>query len=171
MKELFVGPSIIYYLVSRLKEKYPHKQIGKTIIQKLMYLLEINTNEDYDYTMYHYGPYSSEVGEYINQGEILGMLNIDWIPNQGYFITPLEKDNLEFYVEIDSDKKRKIDELVDKFGNYSANELSIIATALYVKNNFNVKNDEELVNAVLSVKPKYKKEWIRELLKKAEIIG
>jgi len=74
MKEMLKGPAIIYYLVKQLKEKYPDKQVGKTVIQKLMYLFESKSNGDFEFTMYHYGPYSSKVGEYVNIAEVLGLI-------------------------------------------------------------------------------------------------
>jgi len=168
MKEMLKGPAIIYYLVKQLKEKYPDKQVGKTVIQKLMYLFESKSNGDFEFTMYHYGPYSSKVGEYVNIAEVLGLIKTEWKPEKGYSIKP--SDSADFSDEITSDEKKIIDELVNKYGAFSAVELSIIATAFYVKNNFEVNDAHQIVKTVLSLKPNNRKEWVENILRNAGVI-
>lgn len=47
-----------------------------------------------------------------------------------------------------------------RFGDYSAVELSIIATGYYVKKNFEYGDKKELVETVSSLKSEYEKNWI-----------
>lgn len=166
MKEILKYPVIIYYLVKKLKERNPEKQIGKTVLQKMMYLFEGRSNSDLGFTMYHYGPYSSEVEDYINLAEVLGLIKVDWKPEKGYFIEPNEPLNLPS--EVTSSEKEMIDNLVNKYGDFSAIELSIIATAIYIKDNFGI-GDNEIIDTVLSLKPN-KREWVEGILKKAGFI-
>ncbi len=99
-----------------------------------MYIFEINSEEDFDYTMYHYGPYSSKVEDFVNIAEALGLLKIEWIPDKGYSINPLNKSS-NLLIKIEKEEKRKIEKIVEKFGEFNVNELFIITTALYIKNN------------------------------------
>jgi len=168
MKELLKELSIIYYIVKKLKEKYPSKQVGKVIIQKLMYLFENQVNKDYEFTMYHYGPHSAKVGKYINLAEALELIIIGWDPEKGYLININE--SAELPAEIAFNEKDIIDQLVDKYGAFSAAELSIIATALYIKNNFGITDSSRLIDTVLSLKPNNQKGWIKDVLRKANII-
>jgi len=168
MKEILKGPSLVYNLVKKLKEKYPEKQIGKTVIQKLMYLIETKSDLDLGYTLYHYGPYSSMVNEYITLAETLGFVSVRWDYEKGYFIDPL-KPNEDLLVDIE--EKNSIKVIVDNYGNFTANELSIMTTALYIKNRFGVESPENIISAVLQAKPKNKKEWIEKILIKGGIVG
>lgn len=163
------GPSLVYYLVKLLKEKHPEKQIGKTIIQKLLLLVETRSDLDFDYTLYHYGPYSSQIGEYISLAEILGFINVTWNPKKGYFIEPIQP-NKGLLLEVE-DLQNLLKEIVDNYGKFTANELSIIATAIYIKNKFGIKSPEELINIVLQIKPKNKRDWIKDILIKGKVIN
>jgi len=167
--DVLKGPALVYYLIKTIIKEQPDKQIGKTIIQKMMYLLEKKQGRDFGYTMYHYGPYSSQITEYLNLIESLDAINVEWRSEKGYFITPKENTTLE---KILSEKEKKdIEEIVRKFKQFSATELSIIATALYVKENFGVEKSTELIETVLSLKPKNDKGWIKKVLSKGGIIN
>jgi len=169
MRELLREPSLVYFLVKKLKEKYPKKQIGKTIIQKLLFLMETKSDLDFGYTLYHYGPYSSQVGGYINLAETLGFIKIKWNPEIGYLIKPLQPDkNLLF--DIEEDLNNLLETIVDDYGKFNTSELSIIATAVYIKNKVSIMSLEELVDAVHRIKPRYSKEDIRNVLIKGKVI-
>lgn len=169
MKEMLKGPSLMYYLVKKLKEKYPNKQIGKTIIQKLLFLLETRSDLDFDYTLYHHGPYSSQIGEYIDLAEALDFISIRWDSKKGYFIEPFKPDeNLLYDIK---DLQNLIKEIVEDYGKFTANELSIIATAIYIKNKFNIKSSEELINTVWQAKPNNRKDWIEKILMEGKVIN
>ena len=169
MKEMLKGPSLVYHLVKRFKEKYPEKQIGKTIIQKLLFLMETASELDFGYTMYHYGPYSSQVGEYIGLAENLGFISVKWNSNKGYFIEPLQPDE-NLLLDI-GNLHDLLDEIVGNYGQFTANKLSIIATAAYIKNKFGIESLEELIDAVLRIKPNNSREWIKDVLLEGKVIN
>ena len=87
-ENIFHNPTLISYVIKNIKETYPEKQISKTIIQKLFYLLSRKDVVDFNYSLYHYGPYSSEVSNELNFAEEIDFILIDWIPEKGYFISP-----------------------------------------------------------------------------------
>ena len=171
MKEMLQGPILVFHLVKMIKEKYPNKQVGKTVIQKLMYLFETRSHEDFDYTMYHYGPYSSKVGGYINRAEALGLIDVKWIPKKGYFIEPNKKGMDKLPIQIEEEKLRQLETVIDEFGGFTANELSIISTTIYVKNNFGISDPQKIIETVLSLKPNNQMEWIKQLLERAGIFN
>jgi len=165
---VFKKPAVISFLVKKLNEKYPHKQIGKTIVQKMIYLLTREKFVDYQYSMYHYGPYSSEVASDLSLCEALGMLRIDWVENKGYFITA--GDNERYEGLLNEEDKNKIETIVDKYGIFDAKEISIIATALYIKENVETASDNELVKIIVSLKPECEAGLIREILVRGGVI-
>ena len=161
------GVAMVSHSVKKLSEKYPDSQIGKTIVQKIMYMLTREGVIDFNYSMYHYGPYSSQVSSEINFAENIGAVEIDWISDKGYFIKP-KSDELEGVLS--EDDKQAIDRVIDKYGRFNAIEISIIATALFVEDNFEVNDTEELVRVVTSLKPQYSNR-IKNILKEGGVIS
>src|SRR3989338_2893888 len=95
-KEIFKGPAIITYLVKRLEEEHPTKQIGKTILQKLIFLFlrDIKNSQislDYKYSIYYYGPYSSELSADLNFAQDINFIRVEWASKLGYYIKLKEK--------------------------------------------------------------------------------
>ncbi|MEM2742201.1 MAG: DUF4065 domain-containing protein [Nitrososphaeria archaeon] len=166
---IFKGLAVISFLVKKMSEKYPSKQIGKTIIQKMMYLIKREGIVDYTYSMYHYGPYSSEVSSELNLCEALDILAINWDPNKGYIIS--RKEN-KYEKELSKKDKKKIEKIVDKYGRFNAKELSIIASAFFLKDEIgNISSNEELVKIIASLKPDYDEGFIRNILEKSGVIS
>jgi len=161
------GVAMVSHSVKKLSERYPDSQIGKTIVQKTMYMLTREGVIDFNYSMYHYGPYSAQVSSEINFAENIGAVEIDWISDKGYFIKP-KSDELEEVLS--EDDKQVIDRVIDKYGRFNAIELSIIATALFVEDNFEVNDTEELVRVVTSLKPQYSNR-IKNLLREGGVIS
>jgi len=152
MREILRDVNIIHYLVKRLKEKYPHKQIGKTIIQRLMYLFENQTNRDLRFTMYHYGVHSSFVGDCINLAEALGLIAVRWDYKRGYLISACER-KLGENEALPSSDREIMDKLIDRYGAVSNAELFAITSALYILNNFEITNFSDLIRGIYSLKP------------------
>jgi len=169
MKEMLQGPILVFHLVKVIKEKYPNKQVGKTVIQKLMYLFETRSHEDFDYTMYHYGPYSSKVGGYINKAEALGLIDVKWIPEKGYFIEPNKKGMDKLPIQIEEEKLRQLKTVIDEFGEFNADELVMISTAVCLKNSFDMEDPQAIIETVLSLKPNKQLDWTKQLLEKAGV--
>jgi len=167
-ESMFRNSGLIGYLVKRLKEKYPSKQIGKTVIQKMMYLLSRSDVANFGFSMYHYGPYSSEVSGELNFAERNGIVDISWKDAEGYYINPTERvQNFEYLLS--DGEKRVVDDLVARFGRFKAVDLSLIATALYLKDNFDVE-DDRLVEAVHNAKKKYPPKYIKSILEGSVIL-
>lgn len=167
-ESLFKHPALIGYLVRKIREKYPRTQVGKTMIQKMIYFLVRMRTADFAYSLYHYGPYSFEVAEELNFAEQSGIIKSEWVVDKGYFIEPTSGLD-RFNDLLEPNEKAAIRNLVDKFGDLTAIQLSIIATAFFLKDNFSVPN-ERLAEVVKSIKPMHRIDFIKKALKKAEIV-
>lgn len=153
--------NIIRYLDQKMKEKDSDKQVGKTVIQKMIYLLTTRVESvDFDYEMYHYGPFSREISRGLNKAADLGLVEIEWKHNQGYFIKPTSEVES---TDVSSKIKKEIDEIVEKYHAFTAVDLSIIATGIYVKQH-SEKLGKALIEIVSSLKSKYSKTRIKQLL-------
>jgi uncharacterized protein YwgA len=154
--KLYVLKRIIDYFHS----KESPKEIGRTKIQKLMFLINQNFNLGLEFTLYHYGPYSYEVADMIEFAVNEGFITEEWNGAVGYRILPTDKlQELEpeegFTVNIES--------IISQFENYSVKDLSIIATGLLVKQQSGIVK-EQIPKRVQELKPKHKLKEIEELL-------
>ena len=148
--------AIFAYLVLRLNEKTD--QVGKTTIQKMIYFLKKMGLVEYEYTLYHYGPYSFEVESEVEQLESSGVLSISWNPDRGYFIRLAEGYSV---TELEEGVRGVIDSLVEKFGHKKAKELSLIATVLHFYGRL---PEDRIIEVVKSLKPQFSEAEIRDAL-------
>lgn len=158
-KSVFKGVGIICYLVKKLQGVSP--QVGKTVIHKLMYILERKGVGKYNYTLYHYGPYSNKVESLLNYAEFLRVVDVEWKIGRGYFIKP-SVNREHFEKSVSEDEKKLINDIVTKVGSFTAKNLSLLSTILYVESQGNISNDEELINVVRSIKPLFSEEEVKE---------
>ncbi|MBE0448575.1 MAG: DUF4065 domain-containing protein [Actinobacteria bacterium] len=168
-ESIFKNPAIIAYLVKRLHEVHPGKQAGKTFVQKMLYLLSREGVVGFNYSMYHYGPYSSGADAELNFAENRGLINIKWVDGAGYFTeTTPELDKFEKLIQ--DNEKSAIDRVIERYGDFNAVDLSLIATAYFMKDNFDTP-DTELANAIHNLKPKYTAGYIQNVLEKGGIMA
>ncbi len=168
MRNLLKGPALVYCIVRNLYDKYPENQIGKTKIQKLMYLCGRKLGIDFEYSLFHYGPYSQKVTEFLNISNELESIKMQWDPKKGYFIKPDKEVGLERY--LNDDEVEIIEKVIDEYGEFTATKLSIIATALFVKEVFGEQDWSAIIDIVSSIKNEYTKDWIVEVLKTARLV-
>jgi uncharacterized protein YwgA len=162
----FRYPAILGYLVKELLEKYPKVQIGKTKIQKLIFLLNREHIVDLDYSMHYYGPYSSQLSNELNFAESTQIIQSQWREDKGFFLKkgPNEK---RFENLITEDEKNQINQIASEFGKFSAKELTIIATYHFLEDTQESIND--LVEEIHKMK-NYPEPYIEQVLKEARII-
>jgi uncharacterized protein YwgA len=165
MSEATIGDAAkLVYLVDRLEDVSP--QAGKTVVQKMMFLLDKKGVVNYDYSLYHYGPYSPAVESDLNYVEFLDGVEIHWIKNEGYFITP-GSSAASLEESLSDEEKGAIDGVVKNFGKMMAKDLSLLATVLYFWDRFEGDSDR-LTTAVKSVKPQYSERDIGKKIKLLE---
>jgi len=147
------------YLVENLEKC--REQTGKTVIQKLMFLLARALKEDFDFRFHYYGPYSSYIDNELNNASFLQLVAIKWDDNRGYFISASEKASA-FTENLSDEEKTEIEKLTEKYGELSANDLSIISTAYYLMEHYNL-SGEKIIQEVGRLKS-YDEKRIQELL-------
>lgn len=167
-ESIFKNPALVGYLVKRAGEEYPGKQIGKTIIQQMMYLLARRNEVNFDHSMHHYGPYSAQVSYELNFAENSDIVQIKWVNDKGYFIKTTPK--LKNFASLIADgEKHAIDDIVKKFGEFNAIDLSIITTAFFLKDNFGV-HETKLAGVVHQVKQSHSLQYIENVLNKSGVL-
>lgn len=162
--------------ISYEMEKKDYK-LGKTGVQKLIYLLKsiYNIPIDYSYELYIYGPYSSEIAgdlEYLDSANVLDISFEDYGGYRGYNIVTDEEINkiLEKGKSEIKKYKDKISKVVEKFGDKNARELELVGTLVYLKFEEKV-SDEDLMDRITDIKPHFSDEEIEEGMAEMTKVG
>jgi hypothetical protein len=171
MDELPKVSKLIYILIKELSEQYPDTQISKTVVQRIMYLIEKELKLDLGFSMYHYGPHSAQVSYCIDFIEELGLIDVSWDIQKGYSITIKENKKANDAIKdmLTQTEKSVIKEVVRKYGSLEPVKLFMVTTALFVRDEFGVKAGEQLIETVKSLKPEYSDDYIKTALKEVGI--
>jgi len=165
-EKYFKTEARLTYLVTKLAQCRQIKT-GKTVIQKLMFLLGRELGEDFSYYYHYYGPYSSYIDDELKNASLLNFIKIAWFDNEGYSISPGEKAST-FIDRLPQNEKTEIDKLTNKYGLLSAKNLAIIATAYYLKDKYDFAGDE-LISKVGKLKSCSEKD-VQEILGANEVL-
>lgn len=167
-------------LLPVLAEQAPARHIGRTALMKYMYFLQTVRGMPlgYNFTMYSYGPFDSDVLADLSSGEVLNVVNVtpvEFSGGYGYRITPgpraeFAKGNADRFL---MDHKGDIDWLFSIFGRLNSAELELTSTIVYVDREFAKKRElvsiAQIAARVNDIKPHFTLKEIRgfveELLK------
>jgi len=156
--------AIIRYLVDKLGD------VGKTRMQKIIYFLQyaFGVPLDYVYTMYYFGPFSEELNNDLLDMKLQDYLDIKPSPDgYGYHVRP----GNEVIASVDDAIKPyagRLDECVDKFGDFPALYLELLGTLYFVKHSEDELTKEEIIKKVKKLKTKFDTSVIEEYYEKLE---
>lgn len=149
-----------YGLIAEIVERFnaANIRLGKTALQKMIFLLQrsFGVDCDYSYTLYTYGPYSADVARDLDvvAGLSGALVNYDF-KSAGYAIHPgpASADLRERAAAFLGDIGPKLDQLVADFGGFSAKDLELRSTVLYLSKHG--QDRSELIKQVHEVKPHF----------------
>ncbi len=100
--------------------------IGKTRLQKSAYFLESKGGSRiFDFSYYHYGPYSEDLSDSIDDAHALRLVDLDWKNSQAGTRYAIFRSQVSSADEPQDHQRRKI---LNILGQYSAVELELAAT-------------------------------------------
>ncbi len=150
---------LIADLAVKLKDVSP--QLGKTVMQKMVYILQevYGVPCDYDYILYNYGPYSGVLAEDLVFFESLEGVSINWGRNMGYEILPGAKAGhfIKRAHEFIEKYEHQINTAIENFGTMTAREIELQSTIIYVSK----ENGTNLEQRIKEIKPHFSVEEIR----------
>lgn len=159
-------------LISKIVELRP--SLGKTAMMKFIFILQqvYKVPLGYDYEIYTYGPYSSEVMEDIQLASDYNAISINTVRfpsgHLGYELKPTEKtksivEKEQNFVQNHNDS---ISAVVRLFGHKTAKELELSSTIIYMYSNYchNEWDNSiyEIAQSVKNIKPHFDIELIKE---------
>jgi len=138
-------------------------QFSKTKLQKLIFLLQEIYGVDcgYDFNFYIYGPFCSQLDADLSILDYWGGVKINPV-EFGYDISIGERNEVlrEKARDFLSENSDNIERLVNKFGGYTAKDLELISTIIYVMHTEKDTSKDDLLQIVQSIKPRFSKEEI-----------
>lgn len=156
-------------LARKLEGKSP--QFGKTVFVKLAYLLQevYKVPLGYRFSLYTYGPYSSEVLADLDRARFRGQVKVDYIgEDAGFAITEgLSIGDLGSGIKPLMAYEDAIDRMVESFGHYNARNLELRTTIAYLWNMLEVSDEtsaDKLVDEVLQLKPQFNEVEIKKAI-------
>ena len=163
---------IIAELAVKLKDISP--QFGKTVLQKMIYILQevYEIPCDYEFVLYNYGPYSGDLAKDLSFFASMDGVKVDWSQNLGYKILPAAKTDhfrqraQEFLNKYDV----KIDEAIDIFGRMNAKELELRSTIIYVFKESPMDN-KSMISRVKEIKPHFTEDEIESAIEQLAAIN
>ena len=159
-------------LLPVLAERAPAGHIGRTALMKYMYFLQIvrGVPLGYNFSMYSYGPFDSDVLADLSSAETLNIVDVDPVEfsgGYGYRITAgsrgdtAKQNASQFLFRHEED----IEWLFTIFGSLNSAELELTSTIVYVDREF-AKNRQrvsvsDVAERVNEIKPHFTREHVR----------
>jgi len=147
---------IIAELASRLKDVSP--QFGKTVLQKLVFILQevYKVPCEYEYILYNYGPYSGDLAEDLSFFASMDGVSVQWNQGFGFKILPAGKtdhfrERAQNFLTTYNDA---IEKVINNFGRMTAKELELRSTIIYVNKETSMAKDN-LIKRVKEIKPHF----------------
>ncbi|HEY6343099.1 MAG TPA: hypothetical protein VIY49_16515 [Bryobacteraceae bacterium] len=173
MSEFLEVPHDRYALIADVVRRFDdaHYRLGKTALQKIVFLLQRSLWVDigYRYTLYTYGPFCADVARDLDAVEAFGGARISndtgfggYQIHAGPTNDEIRGQSSEFLQKISG----ALDRLVADFGGLNAKELELRSTLLYLMGP--ELSREELVQQVHDVKPHFSSAVIRAALQELE---
>lgn len=152
--------AVVGDLVQRLQGR---SELGKTKLQKLVFLMEELENLDLNYRFhfYNYGPFSNALAGDVGYLEEVGLLSVDFDKVGGSFQIAPNADTPKLVEKGENFLQQKaaiISKIVDAFGSKSARELELASTIVYVSKrdpDYEKGDHGRLVSVTKALKPKY----------------
>ena len=165
-----------YALIAEIIRRYDAQRItiGKTALQKMIFLLQrvFGVDCDYTYTLYTYGPYCAEVAGDLDIVEGFRGAEVTHDASfGGYEIRPgpAASDLIQRGSDFVTHVSGALDKLIGDYGRATAKELELRSTIVYLSRP--EVGEQELVDRVHNVKPHFSKTQIEAARRELEEKG
>jgi len=159
----------IFQRLGLLAELSRRARLGRTALMKLLFFLQESKGVplNYQFSLYSYGPFDSDVLADISTAERLNVLKSSTVyypSGTGYEYSPgSEVESVEElaggFIAL---HKESIDWVLDHFAGKKAGELELLSTILFVAKYHNPKTVAKLIEQVELIKPHFSQEQIQK---------
>jgi hypothetical protein len=167
-KELKMPSEMIFQRLGVLAELVVKAHLGRTAIMKILFFLQESRGVplNYQFSLYSYGPFDSDVLADISSAERLNVLKsttVYYPSGIGYeYSLGSDAESIEELTEdFVTTHTKDIKWALDNFSRRTAADLELLSTILYIAKYQNPKTVNKLIDQVEVVKPHFSQERIR----------
>lgn len=168
-------------LISKIVSERP--SLGKTAMMKFIFILQqvYKVPLGYDYEIYTYGPYSSDVMEDIQLAADFNAISMNTVAyptgHSGYELKTTNKtskiiEQEQEFIDLYSDPILKV---ISLFGDKTAKELELSSTIIYIYSNYTHNKFDNSINEVTKcvkkIKPHFEIDLIKDEYKNLNKLG
>jgi len=154
-------------------------KLGRTAMMKLLYFLQELRSVDlgYNFTLYTYGPFDSDVLEDLSYASALGVLRSQVVHYSGGYGYDIEPGDCAENIAADFEREHQedVDWTLKHFGSRGAAGLELDSTLVFVDREAQEAgigiSDHDLVDRVKAIKPRFEKTEIEERLSFLRSLG
>ena len=135
---------------------------GKIQLQKLIYFLQeaFGLPTEYVFRMHHYGPYSEDLDTDMTRLKVTGYVSIDPdLDGYGFHVKPVDVPD-QNWESLVAPYGKQINQVLKLFGDRPASELELAATIHFVDHLLKEASHEQVIETVISLKPKFNRAYI-----------
>jgi uncharacterized protein YwgA len=147
-----------------------NSNMGKTAVMKVIFMLQQvkGMSLGYDFSIYTYGPYSSDVTEDVDDLISIGLIKSTMYPYHSYIgyelnIAEKGKSHIE---KLSTTDEKAVADILDFIKGKSAKDLELYSTIVYVDNlytkNLWKKDTNSIIKKVKEIKPHFEEVVISE---------
>ena len=152
------------FVVSEMEREFPNRAVGRSLLQKLLFLLAKDDEVIALFDLFINGPYSDWVEDALGKAVDLGMLTV--LMENGRSSISARGGIME---DIPPESKERALQCVRAFGFYEESDLAILTTAIFLEQN-GIQGIDDMVKAVSNVNPRFDLRRICSLLDLSDIV-
>lgn len=170
-----------YGLIAELAARFnnQHPPLGKTALQKIVYLLQklFDVKSKYNFSLYMYGPFCAELQSDIDIVQTMQGINVEskdigFEISAGSHNESLRQKASDF---LSGDNAAAISKVIEDFAGFSAKELELRATIIYVSKDTGHSEPrpsrDEVIRLIKEIKPRFTEQTIGDALAELEAKG
>ncbi|ALN72774.1 hypothetical protein [Aureimonas sp. AU20] len=158
--------AIISWLAQRCGDS---GSLGKTAIQKLIYILTYakNVRTGYDFSLYTYGPYSKNLQGDLDTADYLKAISLTYIEDENRYVVEKSAKTDQFIAKAGdfiAENTESLEWVAKNLGTKSARYLELFSTLHYIITREKVEGDNSVIDRLIEVKPKFDRRETSECL-------
>jgi hypothetical protein len=152
------------YIVREIERMFPTRPVGRSLLQKLFFVLSKEGLVDASFHLFMNGPYSDWVENALCRAVESGMMTA--VKENGRSRISARGG---LFGEVPTELQEKASQCVRAYGFHEEGDLAILTTALYLEDHVDLGPDE-LVKAVIAVNPRFDVRRVCSLLDRSDVV-
>lgn len=157
------GTAAVCYLLAVLKNEYHRQWLSRTVVQKLLFLFSDQMRYEWGYHLKNSsGPHSELIDLFLSWAEAREFIAVKREGKNSWFL--FQEVHPDVVDCLSAEEKEILKEVIAEFSRFKADELNIIALALYMKKNYQMEDKKMIIDAICDSRPFLEREEIKKLV-------